>query len=231
MTVLTDLLLGYCNARWGIDLLRQGRAQRQYSQVLWGIGFIAAAIAAVLGGLSHAVGDQAPATRQKLWKGTTLATGFTSASMFASTAIASSSQPLKGRLLAGTAVKLLTYCGWTASHSRFVYVIIDYGTAMAGVVALHGPAALRRRAASSRYILGGVFISLVAALIQMRKIAPHRHFNHNDLYHIIQIGACYLFYRGGRQLQDQREPMEDTSASIMNGKSLATEERIVEKRQ
>ncbi len=218
MTVLTDLLLGYCNARWGINLLRQGRAQRQNSQVLWGIGFIAAAIAAVLGGLSHAVGDQAPATRQKLWQGTTLATGFTSASMFASTAIASTSQPLKGRLLAGTAVKLLTYCVWTASHSKFVYVIIDYGTAMAGVVAFHGPAALRRRAASSRFILGGVFISLGAALIQMRKIAPHRHFNHNDLYHVIQIGACYLFYKGGKRLRDYDSAAADSPVTLVNEK-------------
>ena len=56
MTVLTDLALGICNARWGIALFRQGCSQRQYSQVLWGIGFIAAAIAALLGGASHARG-------------------------------------------------------------------------------------------------------------------------------------------------------------------------------
>ena len=68
MTVLTDLALGIYNARWGIALFRQGCSQRQYSQVLWGIGFIAAAIAALLGGASHAVGEQSPAVRRKLWE-------------------------------------------------------------------------------------------------------------------------------------------------------------------
>ena len=217
MTVLTDLALGICNARWGIALMRQGGSQRQYSQVLWGIGFLAAAMAAILGGISHAVGDQSPSTRRKLWKGTTLATGFTSANMFASTALACTTRPLKGKLLLIIVAKLLAYCGWMANHDRFIYVIIDYGTAMAGIVAFHGPAALRRSASESRYIVGGVLVSLVAAFIQMRKVKLHRHFNHNDLYHLIQIGACYLFYRGGRLLQDQREQSANGPTSSAGG--------------
>ena len=219
MTVLTDLALGFCNARWGIALFRQGHAQRQFSQVLWGIGFIAAALAAVLGGASHAVGDQSPTLRRRLWKGTLLATGFTSASMLASTAIACTTQPLKGKLLWGTMAKLLAYCGWMAAHDKFLYVIIDYGTAMAGIVAFHGPAALRKGAANARYIVGGVLVSLVAALIQMRKVKLHRHFNHNDLYHLVQIGACYLFFRGGRLLRDQQEPAANNPRIPADGKS------------
>ena len=218
MTVLTDLALGICNARWGIALFREGCSQRQYSQVLWGIGFIAAAIAALLGGASHAVGDQSPAVRRKLWKGTILATGFTSAGMFASTVVASTSQPLKGKLLAGAVVKLLAYCGWMASRDKFLYVIIDYGSAMAGVVTFHAPALFRRDAASSWCILGGVFISLLAAFVQIRKVKLHRHFNHNDLYHLIQIGACYLFYRGGRLLEDHRDRTVGEPDSILNGR-------------
>ena len=165
----------------------------------------AAAFAAVLGGASHAVGEQSPALRRKLWKGTTLATGVTSASMFASTAYACTSQPLKGRLLLGILAKLLAYCAWMASHDRFLYVIIDYASAMAGIIAFNGPEARRSGASHSRFILGGVFVSIAAALVQIRKVTLHRHFNHNDLYHLIQIGACYLFYRGGRLLRDHRD--------------------------
>ena len=205
MTFLTDLLLGMCNAHWGYALLRQGHAQRQTSQLLSGLGFIAAALAAVLGGISHAVGDQSPSTRRKLWKGTTLATGFTSASMLASAAFATSSQPCKSWWIAATVAKLLAYCAWMKSHDRFLYVIVDYGSAMAGVVALHAPASVGKRGASSRFILSGVVISLLAALVQQRKLSFHRHFNHNDVYHLIQIGACYLFYKGGKLLQDRRE--------------------------
>jgi hypothetical protein len=30
-------------------------------------------------------------------------------------------------------------------------------------------------------------------------IALHPHFNHNDLYHVVQIAAMLLFYRGIRR--------------------------------
>ena len=206
MTVLTDVLLGVCTAWWGLDLLRRGRARRQRSQIFWGLGFIAAAAAALLGGASHAVGEQAPAARQALWKGTLLATGFTSAGLLAGTVIAAAPRPYRRWLLAGTAAKLAAYCGWMASHDRFRYVIMDYGSAMAGVVALHAPA-LRRpdEAGASGCIVGGVAASVIAALVQQRGVRLHRHFNHNDLYHLMQLGACYLFYRGGRRLRDRRD--------------------------
>ena len=203
--MLTDLALGACNASWGVALLRRARAQRQWSQALWGAGFIAAAAAAVLGGASHAVGDQSPAARRALWKGTLLAAGGMSASMLAGTVAAAAPRPLQRWLLAGTLAKLLAYWGWMASRDRFLYVMLDYGSAMVGVAAFHGPVCLRKGAESSRYILGGVLVSLVGAFVQQRRVALHRHFNHNDLYHVIQIGACYLFYRGGRLLQDRRE--------------------------
>lgn len=221
MTVVTDLMLGMCNAHWGIELLRQGKAQRQTSQYLWGLGFIAAAFAAVLGGISHAVGDQSPPTRRKLWKGTTFATGFTSASMLASAAFATTSQPRKSWWIAATVAKLLAYCAWMKSHDRFLYVIVDYGTAMAGIVGLHAPLGARKSGASSRYILGGVVVSLLAALVQQRKLSLHRHFNHNDVYHLIQIGACYLFFRGGKLLQDRREQAdsEEETASIAGSRT------------
>ena len=35
---------------------------------------------------------------------------------------------------------MLAYCGWMASRDKFLYIIIDYGSAMAGVVTFHAPA-------------------------------------------------------------------------------------------
>jgi hypothetical protein len=40
----------------------------------------------------------------------------------------------------------------------------------------------------------GVSLAALAALVL--KLAPHRHFNHNDLYHVIQMGGLYCLYRG-----------------------------------
>jgi hypothetical protein len=95
-----------------------------------------------------------------------------------------------GRLLSGfAALKLLLYSGWMLFHDDFIWVIADTGSALAIVGALH----LRR---FNGWMLAGVGMSVLAALAQASGLALHRHFNHNDLYHVIQIAAMLLFYRG-----------------------------------
>ena len=46
-------------------------------------------------------------------------------------------------------------------------------------------------------------MSFLAAAVQVNGIALHDHFNHNELYHVIQMGGMYLFYRGARVLKDR----------------------------
>jgi hypothetical protein len=52
------------------------------------------------------------------------------------------------------------------------------------------------------WIVTGVAVSALGALVQASGLAPHRHFNHNDLYHVIQLAAMFLLYRGARRLTD-----------------------------
>ena len=52
-------------------------------------------------------------------------------------------------------------------------------------------------------LVGGVLVSLVAGIIQARRIGVHRYFNHNDVYHVIQVIALFLVYRGGALLVDR----------------------------
>jgi hypothetical protein len=74
-------------------------------------------------------------------------------------------------------------------HDEFVWVVADTGSALAIVAALH----LWKY---DGWMLAGVAVSVAAALVQASGFALHRHFNHNDLYHVIQAGAMLLFYRG-----------------------------------
>ena len=46
-----------------------------------------------------------------------------------------------------------------------------------------------------------VAVSLAGALVQASGIDLHPHFNHNDLFHVIEIGGLYCFYRAGRSFQ------------------------------
>jgi len=71
-------------------------------------------------------------------------------------------------------------------HDDYLYVIIDTGIALAIVAVLH----------RSPWILAGVAVSLVAAGVQASGFDLHPHLNHNDLYHLVQIAAMILFYRG-----------------------------------
>jgi len=48
----------------------------------------------------------------------------------------------------------------------------------------------------ARWLLGGLFVSLAGVAVQQSELAPHPDFNHNDVYHCIQIVGLYLLYRG-----------------------------------
>jgi hypothetical protein len=41
----------------------------------------------------------------------------------------------------------------------------------------------------------------MAGLVQASGFRLHEHFNHNDLYHVIQTAAVLLLYRGAKRLQ------------------------------
>jgi hypothetical protein len=59
---------------------------------------------------------------------------------------------------------------------------------------------MRHQVESAKWILSGVAVSVLSAAIQRSGYDVHVHFNHNDLYHVVQIAGLYLFYRGASLL-------------------------------
>lgn len=93
------------------------------------------------------------------------------------------------------AFKLAAFGSAVTIHPQFVVVIIDYGlTLLAWTVA----ALLVPRPWGGR-MLAGIGLSVVAALVQQLGWAPSRHFNHNDLYHVIQGLALVFLYLAARK--------------------------------
>jgi hypothetical protein len=78
----------------------------------------------------------------------------------------------------------------------FVVAIADYGAVMLAL----GAAALFVRRSWRAPMLAAVALSALAAAVQQFRWAPSPRFNHNDLYHVIQGGAVFLFYCAGRHL-------------------------------
>jgi hypothetical protein len=188
MTLVTDYLLGGVTAWLALRLFHTTESFR--SRKWWAIAFAALALGAFLGGTWHGFWQNA-----LLWKATVLAVGAASFAMVVGSAFATLPRVAHNLLVVIAILKLLVYSGWMLAHDEFIYVVLDTGIAFAVVAALHlwkwnGP------------LLGGIAISVVAALVQASGFAPHAHFNHNDLYHVIQIAAMALLYRGARVLRE-----------------------------
>ena len=47
-----------------------------------------------------------------------------------------------------------------------------------------------------------VVITLVAAAALAAGVSPHPHFNHNDLYHVVQLAGLYCLFRGAIRLHE-----------------------------
>jgi hypothetical protein len=193
MTLATDYLLAAVTAFLAFRLLRgtEGQSARRF----WGVAFIALALAAALGGTYH--GFQI----EVLWKPTVWIVGLAGAGMLAGSAFATTQGHGRAALVTLAAVKLAAFWLWTWRDDRFIGVVADTAAAFALVAALH---LWRWREPGSRGILAGVGVSIAAASVQASAFDIHRHFNHNDLYHLIQIAAMLAYYRGARILVDRR---------------------------
>lgn len=51
-----------------------------------------------------------------------------------------------------------------------------------------------------RWLALGYGITIVGVILLVTKVSFHQHFNHNDLYHVVQMAGLYWVYRGGRRL-------------------------------
>jgi hypothetical protein len=111
---------------------------------------------------------------------------------------------LRSTVLVLVIAKAIVYAAWVTGHPDFRWLIYDYGSAMMGVAVLQGVRLRRGLAPGATWILAGIAGSFAAALVQRSGLALHAHFNHNDLYHVLQMGPTWLLYRGGREASEAR---------------------------
>ena len=183
-TVITDYALAVVCIFLGARLIRHSR--------FWALAFLALALAALLGGTWHGFWKS-----DALWKATTLCVGVASFGMVVGSALALTAGTLRAMLVSFSAIKLAIYTAWMLEHDDFVWVVADTASALLIVGALH----LWKL---NGWMLAGVALSVLAGLAQAGGVALHEHFNHNDLYHVIQTAAMVLLYRGVRRYSEER---------------------------
>jgi hypothetical protein len=201
-TMLTDFAIAGICAIFATELARAASSVSG-ARALWALSFGFTAIAALIGGVVHGfalhLGD---AAKHRLWKATQYTMGLTALAILAAAVVAFVGRGAQPWLLGAAAAKFVAYVAGVARRDDYLVVVVDYGLSMLAVAGLAIAGWVRDGAAASPWLVGGVAVSAAAAVVQVKKVAPHPRFNHNDLYHAIQIVALYLFYRGGLLLGD-----------------------------
>ena len=203
-TSLTDLALAVLATFYAIRLCkRTTRGER--SSLLWALALAAAGLAALAGAVSHGIREDSSLPwllklRAAAWKIVGLSTATASGFMLAGSIIADVSPRRRKPLLAAAAVKTAVFAaaGWKSGN--FLFTILDYGSAMLVILVLQ----LRNFGTSlaAPWLTAGIIVSFAAAAVQRSGFALHARFNHNDLYHVIQMGAFHLLYEGAQRMQD-----------------------------
>jgi uncharacterized protein DUF6962 len=201
-TMATDFLIAVICIMFAVGIERSA-SDIATARGLWGLSFAFTAIAASIGGVVHGVALHLEvAAKDRLWKATQYVMGLTSLAILAAAVVAFAEGGTE-RWLVGVAVaKFLAYAAVVRRRDDYAVVVVDYGASMIAMAALAIAGWVRSGAPAAPSLVAGVVVSGVAAAVQLKKVAPHPRFNHNDLYHVIQIVALYLFYRGGRLLVD-----------------------------
>jgi hypothetical protein len=124
---------------------------------------------------------------------------------FAATALAA--------LAGGTAHGFRLYLG-DAAHARLwqaTVALITLSAALTLWAAIRSvlrpsiPAGPARRTAH-RWLKLGLYVTLLGVAIQQSGCGLHAHFNHNDLYHVVQMVGLYCLYRGARTIEGLETP-------------------------
>ncbi len=202
-TLITDFLLGGLTSflAWRLHIYNRMAGQRAIGR--WAVALAAVAAASFAGGTYHGFGpEMAPSAAAGIWTATTLAMGAASYFLLVSVISATCTGATRHTLAILAAFKLGFYSLWMLWHHEFIYVILEYGSTLLLALVLLAANLIRGVPGHRAYLSGGILVSIAAALIQQSGIRIHAHFNHNDLMHVVQMGAVWLLYEGGRRLQD-----------------------------
>lgn len=204
VTSVTDWLV--TGVAWWLGSTLCGIVDERRSLTLyWGVGFWLIGLGALLGGVGHAfatyLGDD---VYFWIWKATIYSIALSVTFALAGTINSMPFRAIPRKVFHGLNIGVFAmYATWMLSHSAFKYVIWHYIPVMLAIASLHTTAWTRDRDDTGRWIIVGVVVTLAGAALQRSGFTIHRWFNHNDLYHIVQIAGLWLFHKG---LTGQRNP-------------------------
>jgi hypothetical protein len=190
-TLVTDWALGVLCVVLAARLLR---LRRDGPVRLMASAFVCLAAAAFCGGTVHGFA-QALAMNERgvLWAVVYAGIGLANVTLVAGVlwAVVPWAGPFVLAVQAARAVYLLLRL------ARGVAAVDVYDLAATLVVGLGGGLAFTwlRPRPFGPWLLAGILVSVAGGAIQMLRLAPHPQFNHNDVFHVVQMAAQVCFYK------------------------------------
>ena len=203
MTVITDLMIAALAFYFAKQLSNQLEVTLSNTQWHWCRAFIMLGVGAFLGAVSHGWGPYMPEFyKDWLWKMTTYSIGFVSFFIIMGTLY--TLLPYKTvQLVRYIPVILLSiYLFQITKDPQFINVIKFYAPSMVFTLVAMLILYFSKGMEGSGSIIVGILISFVAAGVQMSGFSLHKHFNYNDIYHVIQMFGLYYMFKGAQVLKD-----------------------------
>ncbi|MCY3414674.1 MAG: hypothetical protein INQ03_23695 [Candidatus Heimdallarchaeota archaeon] len=195
MTMITDYILTIESIIFAVILLIYNSNS---ATIYWAVAFIAAGISAFLGGTSHGFKQYLGESKNSvIWKLTMISIGLGAVTML-SGLIFTVLSPSTGRVFCICIVwfSYLFYLFKIRNDDRFLLVILFYVPYLLIIliielINLHNP--------GSKWIIIGIITTFTAFGVQVSGFKIHEHFNHNDLFHVIQMIGVYFLFLGSRE--------------------------------
>lgn len=210
--MLTDFALGMLSLYFA-KVLAEKRRETEWPYRLWIAMFVMMGVAALLGGLAHgmtAMADVPPGWIQGVWLFTLCALWLASLLFYSAVAANRFGVTRLPVCMAPVILGLAVYALWMADKPEFKYVIFGYeGVLVLALACVADDIAGGR--AGARWLPAGVLISFVAALTQINEWRKGEVFNHNDVYHLIDMPAFYCWYRAAILFDSETVGEEDAA--------------------
>ncbi|HTB64284.1 MAG TPA: hypothetical protein VK737_11935 [Opitutales bacterium] len=195
-TLLTDYAISVTGFYLGWRL-RKRLQPGQTAARWWSWSLILTAASSVLGGSDHGFGpDLPPAADHALWLASLIGLNLMSATMLVSLLYEIEKPERRRFWYPVVVIKMLIFVALECGNPAFFWVIGDYGSTLI----LWLIAALVVRRSWSGWMILGICLSVISAVVQQSGWDISPKFNHNDLYHVIEILAMVGFYRAGCRL-------------------------------
>ena len=194
MTVLTDVLLAVVAIFFGARIYGVSAGPVHFC---FALSFFLIALGALAGATIHSI-RHTPLVSwvPLLWRITGIAVGTSVTAMLAATFYHILPADYAD-LLRWTVLGLsIIYAAWIWRDYRFRNVVVFYSICMAFVLGAMALSYVSTGSPGAKLIAVGILISFGAAAVQRSGFKLARHFNHNDIYHLIQLIGLYFFYRG-----------------------------------